>query len=506
MITFRIAACASAIVLTVAACGGSAATSARTGTATVAPTAAASAAATPMTAPTSGPATPAPTTVPTAARTAAPTGVNAPATAAPTAQATAQPTVAGEGGCAWVGTFGYGLACLDDGGWRSVVGAAGDLRSDQIQDLASCADGRTWVASTLGLQVTDGTAWVDVTDRLNGKTPEAIACDPAGGVWAGGFGFVGRVTEAEATLFDTTELGTGEFANQVKDVAVAADGTAWVITPNSVARYDGSAWRFWEQGAGFDDTVFLNGLAVGSNGVPWIGTGSGLFSFDGTAWTELEAPDLGQIEALAVDATNRVWAGTYSNGVSVWDGSAWKAYTRDSSTLPSDHVKAIAVDGAGRVWLGTEYGLAVADGDVWAAYHMHTSGLVDNDIAAVSIVGVGPVLPALVEEQAGTLVGRVVRDGAPLPEATVEICVEFIGSSFVGDSPCADQPFTKLTKTGADGGFTLDALPPGRYTITLQTPDGKWLRVTDQFSLGVEKATVEPGETTDLGELDLTGD
>ena len=181
-------------------------------------------------------------------------------------------------------------------------------------------------------------------------------------------------------------------------------------------------------------------------------------------------------------------------------------FTRESGALPSDHVRAMAVDASGRVWIGTEYGLAVYDGKTWRAYHMHTSGLAENEVYAVSVVGKGPKLPALEKKATGALTGVVVRDGKPLAGATVEVCVEFIGFSYSGDTPCSGQPFSKSTSTAKDGTFTIKALPTGRYSITLETPEGKWLRVTDQFSIGVRKATVLPGGTTDLGELDLTED
>jgi hypothetical protein len=133
---------------------------------------------------------------------------------------------------------------------------------------------------------------------------------------------------------------------------------------------------------------------------------------------------------------------------------------------------------------------------------MANSGLVDNSIVALAIVGKGPALPAPLTRKTGSLSGTVVMGTTPLAGAAVEVCTEFIGSSFTSDTPCSDNPFFKDGKTGADGKFTIADLPPGLYGMVIQEADGKWVRLTD--SIAESRFPVKEGGDFDLGTIDLS--
>ena len=81
---------------------------------------------------------------------------------------------------------------------------------------------------------------------------------------------------------------------------------------------------------------------------------------------------------VAVDASNRVWAGTDA-GVSVFDGTTWTVFTT-ADGLPSDIISCIAVDAENHVWVGTDGdGVAMYNGSTWIKYN-NTDGLCDNGI------------------------------------------------------------------------------------------------------------------------------
>jgi len=133
---------------------------------------------------------------------------------------------------------------------------------------------------------------------------------------------------------------------------------------------------------------------------------------------------------------------------------------------------------------------------------MADSGLADNSVVALAAVGKGPALPAPVTKKTGSLSGTVVNGTTPVSGAAVEVCTEFIGSSFSGATPCGDNPFFKDGKTDANGKFTIADLPPGRYGMVIQGADGNWVRLTD--SIAESRFLVKEGGDYDLGTIDLS--
>ncbi len=486
---------------------GSPTTSASTGLPTLtpgvtaAPTAAASPTETATAAPTSGPSipasaepTPSPTEPPAESPTAEPTETSAPLSAEPCAS-----------GGAWIGTQSYGLVCLDAGGWHAYTKASEVLRSDQLQDIVSCPDQRVWIATTLGLLVTDGEQWQDRSDAVESKSLSSLACDPQGGIWFGYYGGVGHLdATGTVTWYGAADMGTGKYVDQVKDIALADDGRLWVVTANSVAVLKGTRWTVYEQGHGFSKLYYFETIAVDHDGHPWAGMTDGLVTLAGSTWTSHTDRDLFQPQAIVVDTSNHVWVATYSRGISVWNGRTWTTYNRTTSGIPSDYTHSVATDSRGRIWVGTEWGLAVLTGTKWTAYQMHTSGLLDNETGVIAVVERGPTLPALLTKKTGAISASVVESGAPGKKLAVEVCVEYLGFSFSGDTPCSGQPYLKRGETAADGTFKISGLHVGRYSMAIQRADGTWVRLTDQFRIGDRETLVTEGQTTDLGELDIT--
>ncbi len=405
----------------------------------------------------------------------------------------------------WIGTFGFGVNCLDQAGWYAYTQNAGSLPTDQVQAVAVCQDS-VWVAHSLGLSTTDGKSWKSIKREPALVSVEGLACDGKSGVWIAHYQGVSHYDGAKWTTYEYTKLGSGAYANLVKDVAVAPDGKVWVVTSSSVAMFDGDAWTVYEQDKGFEQEYFFAKIVVDDKGMPWVGHGAGVLSFGGKTWEIYDTPALNQVESMTVDTEGHVWVGTYSKGVSMFDGKSWITFNRENSKLTSNHVKALAADAQGRIWIGTEWGLNVFDGRDWQAFHMSTSDLLDDYIYALAVSGKGPELPNLKAKKTGSLNGRIKRGSEPVSNATVVICTEFIGTFFTGTTPCSSQPFTLTQPTGKDGKFAFSELPVGRYGLTVSdpAPNGKWIPLTSYSGLDLGRVEVREGKRTDLGDLDIS--
>lgn len=110
-------------------------------------------------------------------------------------------------------------------------------------------------------------------------------------------------------------------------------------------------------------------LAQDRQGFLWIGTQGGLVRFDGSRW-KVFRPDpadpgtLGgsYVRTLLAAADGRLWVGTMSGGLSVYDPASerfrqYRHDPRDPASLSHDRVEALAEDRAGRLWIATYEGL-----------------------------------------------------------------------------------------------------------------------------------------------------
>jgi len=288
-------------------------------------------------------------------------------------------------------------------------------------------------------------------------------------------------------------------------VALGPDGQVWVATSHTIATTsDGSAWTVYQQGQGFDEQYFLDYVAVDGQGGLWVVYSRGLLHFDGSNWTVHKNSDLSTIEGLTVDNEGNVWFGTFNDGLGVFDGQNWVTYDTQNSGLMSNHVRSVAIDAQGRLWAGTEWGLSVFDGSNWQTYQMDSAELADNDIRTLAVIEGGPALPEAIEQENGSLTGRLVNgDQEPIANVTVELCVQSLSFYFT-DSPCEEQPLILQTTTDADGNFSVTDMPVGRYVITANIGgEDEWVEVEEESGFGSRRVLVNAGEETDLSILIL---
>jgi ligand-binding sensor domain-containing protein len=404
---------------------------------------------------------------------------------------------------AWVGTADQGLACLDDAGWHTITGEGSGLLGDDVRDLAIGPDGRVWVVQLQGLSVTDGKAWETLPASDWGSTvAEALAVGPDGSLWLAHLGGVSRFDGTDWTTWPLAELGIVAEGEYAQAIAVSLEGTAWLATTSSLASFDGTAWTAYTLGDGLSEQYYFEDIAAGPAGV-FAAHSDGVLGWDGSAWLSNGGDDLTYAQALAFAPDGSVWAGTWMRGASVFEDVGWRSYDRAGSGISSDDVTSLSVDDDGRVWAGTAYGLDVLADGAWANYHMHDSGLLDDVVTAVAVGGSGPVLPPTSEKAPGSLGGVLLEGGAPLAGTTVELCTETTTWASEGSTPCADLPFSMQATTGADGHFSFEAVPVGRYDVLVNASSGDWVSAVMALGALSERFAVQEGAATDIGSVDI---
>jgi len=171
----------------------------------------------------------------------------------------------------------------------------------------------------------------------------------------------------------------------------------WIGTNEGISLFD-SARDVLEHRHPVHPHGFTNGVAITSYGDVWDGDEFQLSklhsgpqaTFDGPFDPVLKPFPLDQqnLSALALDARERVWTGSLSQGLALVDGQALTAQLWSRAAgLPSLAVQAVAVDPDGSVWVGTaDEGLGRLDpaSGRWQVYDA-SSGLGSNEVRSLFV-------------------------------------------------------------------------------------------------------------------------
>jgi sugar lactone lactonase YvrE len=433
---------------------------------------------------------------------------------APAAQATAPAlTVTPPGptrtpappGLACAGHYGNGVTCIHEAEWLTFTAEEGMLSSDHIGAITTCPDERIVIAHPQGIDIFNGQSWQAIANNWGHSSVEDVACSANGEIWVAHFGGVTRWAAGEWTTYDFHEfLTTNPDASElVEDVKIDAQGAVWIVTASSLARYSEGEWTLYEEGQGFDRRYYFEGIAFDLAGQPWVAHSNGLLTVDGIFWENHAFPRTLSPTGIAVDHQGRVWVGTLSDGLHVFDGQTWQAYLQQHSDLSSNHVQALTVDGQNRVWVGTDWGINIFDGERWQSYWMSNAGLISNQIDALDIVRGGPRLPQPVVKAPGVISGALTSaTGEMLPQMPIELCVGYIYRKHAEEPLCAGKPFVRTAETDAAGAFTFEDIPPGRYMLTAN-PGDRWYLLLDERGYNTRWITVQSEATTGLGAVAL---
>ncbi|HYC29888.1 MAG TPA: two-component regulator propeller domain-containing protein, partial [Chitinophagaceae bacterium] len=275
-------------------------------------------------------------------------------------------------GFIWMGTQ-YGLNRFDGYQVKTFFhGDKGYTGSNHINSLYTDSNGNVWVASTSGLSILESSTRKFTTasrflkdqtglDQLN---VTKLWGDQRHHVWA---------LSASNTVFQIKPSSTGWLTTAFRlparpvDITEDGKGTIWLATEHDIFQFDGSRRLFVKRPIPQLSGYVISALVVDKEDRLWVGTfdnGIYLISLHGknekTPIRLVEGKDEGSISSNAVtcllkDNQNDIWIGTRTGGLNKYqNGKIIQNRHGDdvAESLAKDFVLSLFEDRQGNIWVG----------------------------------------------------------------------------------------------------------------------------------------------------------
>ena len=180
----------------------------------------------------------------------------------------------------------------------------------------------------------------------------------------------------EIPRFRVLGAADGLPATTIPALARDREGFLWLATWDGLARYDGVVFRVWRHDP--DDAASLPGnivqaLHIDAQDRVWVATeNGGLSVLDAQRsgfrhYRKATHPQMHSDDIFTITShKDVVWFGSFDGGLNRLDAqgriSHYAASDSNPASLPSDDVMALAFDAQERLWVGTLAGLAVLEG------------------------------------------------------------------------------------------------------------------------------------------------
>lgn len=242
-------------------------------------------------------------------------------------------------GGVWVGTM-AGLAHVKDGKVETL------LKGVSVYDLLPGVAGEYWVGTSNGLAyLLDGKK----TDALKDALIAPVVRYDAQTLWA-----IGKDKASEQNTLYSNTGGTWQAVERFKDEKVVDlvrthSGKLWVLV-------DGNGVYEIDPAKGVGQAVQhlkgrnVNTIAEDGKQQVWAGLWrGGVLSFDGKTWTPHLEKEKSTVFAIRGDAKDRLWVATNANGLWLLDGGAWTQHLAGEGA-----VNMLATTANGDVWISTQ--------------------------------------------------------------------------------------------------------------------------------------------------------
>jgi ligand-binding sensor domain-containing protein len=216
----------------------------------------------------------------------------------------------GENGDLWLGSFQGGIGHFDgEKNSFDVVMAGDEPVGNLVLSGAVASDGSIWIGTDQGASRFDGESWQSFTtaDGLIDDSVLAISPAPDGSMVLG--------TAKGLSVFDGLSWrnvpNNGLVSQSLDHLAVARDGSVWIINRQSLFQLAGSGWNLIGLPFYYADES-LQAVAPGEGAGIWLVSTNGLWIFENQEWVSFTLPS-GAVPSSVVQSSDQdVWV--YAKG------------------------------------------------------------------------------------------------------------------------------------------------------------------------------------------------
>ncbi len=213
----------------------------------------------------------------------------------------------------------------------------------------------------------------DFDTMLVSQYIRSIFQDSNGNLWFGTLGEgVIRYDEKTLTYFSNPD---GFINNTVYAINEDRNGNIWFGTDQGVYKYDGKAFRNYNQKDGLSYLdISRKSILVDKSGTIWVGTHGGVFRYDESADSLggqcfILFQQLSQIDVAGImeDKSGVIWFASSGSGVYRYDGNSITNITAKEG-LGNNYAGGMAQDKDGNMWFTMKNGFCKYDGITFTEY------------------------------------------------------------------------------------------------------------------------------------------
>jgi ligand-binding sensor domain-containing protein/serine phosphatase RsbU (regulator of sigma subunit) len=279
----------------------------------------------------------------------------------------------------WFGTEG-GIGVYDGENFTTYTKEDGliDNRTDGlIEDL----EGNVWAWTAYGISVfTSDTIWAySKKDALTDNEVTDVFVDSRGRVHMATWPKPGITIFSDPVTFEKLPL-----EEIVRDIIEASPGEVWYATQGMGILVKNDTGDHWLGAADGLDAGIILSMLIDSGGKIWCGTYSkGIYVYDQARFSHMDLPDEEEpiADELYEDSHRRIWIKGFNNGVWMLDRDLFKHYTVDNNLVNND-VTTIFEDRFRNIWFATTGGASKFGRAIFEIYDLDF-GLPSNSVQSV---------------------------------------------------------------------------------------------------------------------------